>query len=284
MSVHNGAATIEYALRSILWQTFSDWELIVVDDGSTDQTSQIIGRVTDSRIRFVRGGDSQQGLAVGLNQCIQLAKGKYIARMDADDVSYPERFDRQVRYLESHPDTDLLGNGAIVFRGTGQVLGLYPTVCEHEDICRNPWWGFALAHPTWMGKRSWFTRYRYDDCLTKGQDQELLLRSYRFSRFAALPDVLLGYRIERVVAKKSWQGRLNYCRRLWEQAVDVPSSLTAARGVLIHSLAFGRDVLLDMTGTLNGWSRHSFRVVDDHVREEWAEIWRRVTSVDVAAG
>ena len=110
MSVHNAAPTLESALQSILWQTFQDWELIVVDDGSTDQTPRILSRFTDRRVRLVQGEEGQKGLAFRLNQCVQLARGKYIARMDADDISYPERLERQVQYLETHPDIDLLGH------------------------------------------------------------------------------------------------------------------------------------------------------------------------------
>lgn len=278
MSVHNAAPTLESALQSILWQTFPDWELIVVDDGSTDQTTRILSRFTDRRVRVVQGEEGQKGIARRLNQCVQLARGKYIARMDADDISYPERFERQVQYLDTHPDIDLLGHGAVLFKGDGLVVGVYPTACEHDEICRRPWWGFPLAHPTWMGKRSWFTRHPYTDNLTKGQDQELLLRNYRTSHFAALPDILLGYRMEGISVKKSGRGRMNYCHQLLKRISDVPSALTAVGGVLVHSLAFGRDILLDVTGSMNQRSRRSYQVADDSVCKHWQSVWSRVTS------
>ncbi len=281
MSVHNAASTLEPALRSILWQTFSDWELIVVDDGSTDETGLILSQFNDARIRVVHGAGGQQGLATRLNQCIELARGRYIARMDADDVAYPERLERQVRYLEAHPDIDLLGHGAILFKEDGQALGVYPAASEHEDICRRPWWGFPLAHPTWMGKRLWFTRHRYRDELTKGQDQDLLLRSYRVSCFAALPDILLGYRMEGVSVWKSGRGRMNYCRQLVAQGRDVVSALTAVRGLLTHGLALGRDVFLDLTGSMSHRSRQSFQAASDEVCTHWQLVWSRVTSKDM---
>lgn len=284
MSVHNAGSTLKAALRSILWQTFSDWELIVVDDGSTDQTGRILSQFSDSRIHVVQGKGGRRGLAARLNQCLELARGKYVARMDGDDIAYPERLERQVRYLEAHPDVDLLGHGAVLFKEDGQVLGVYPTASEHEEICRRPWWGFPLAHPTWMGKRAWFVRHRYTDDLSKGQDQDLLLRSYRTSRFAALPDILLGYRMEGISAGKSGRGRMNYCRQLVMQVCDVPSALTAVRGVLIHSLALGRDVLLDVTGSMSRRSRQSFRAANDEVRTHWQRVWSRVTSDDTVVG
>ena len=70
--------------------------------------------------------------------------------MDADDVAYPQRLERQVRFLQEHPDIDLLGAGAVVFKGAGEVFGRYPTACTHEDICRRPWWGFpSPIQPGW---------------------------------------------------------------------------------------------------------------------------------------
>lgn len=152
MSVHNAASTLEAALRSILWQTFSDWELILVDDGSTDQTGRLLSQFCDARIHVVEGKGGQKGLATRLNECIDLARGKYVARMDADDIAYPERFERQVQYLETHPEVDLLGHGAVLFTGDGQALGAYPAASEHEEICRRPWWGFLLPiQPGWDG-------------------------------------------------------------------------------------------------------------------------------------
>jgi len=277
MSVHNGEKTIREAIRSILWQTCTDWELVLVNDASTDSTARILRQFHDPRIR-VLDEPQRKGLAVRLNHCVTLARGRYVARMDADDIAYPERFERQVQFLKAHPDIDLLGHGAVLFTGEGQVLGVYPSACTHEEICRRPWWGFPLAHPTWMGKQSWFAQYRYDDGLTKGQDQDLLLRSYRTSRFAALPDLLLGYRMGGISVKKTWPGRVSYCRQLVRQAHDISSVVTAVRGVLIHSLALGRDALLEATGSLSHRSRQSFQVANDRVQSDWREVWRRVTS------
>ncbi len=282
MSVYNAASTVELAIRSIQYQSLDDWELVVIDDGSVDQTRQIIARVQDSRIRFIQEPHGNLGLAARLNQCVRLARGRYVARMDGDDVAYSQRLSRQVQYLEQHPEVDLLGSGAVIFKKEGDVVGLYPTACDHEEICRCPWWGFPLAHPTWMGRREWFISHSYREGCERGQDQELLLRSFSCSKFAALEEVLLGYRMDNISAKKAGQGRLNYCRQLVAQACDVPSALMAVRGVLIHSLALGRDVLLDVTGSMGQRSRESFRPANDKVRMHWQQVWSRLTSKDTA--
>jgi glycosyltransferase involved in cell wall biosynthesis len=275
MSVHNGAGTLGSAIRSILWQTFSDWELLLVNDASTDETGEIVRKFPDSRIRVIDERE-RKGLATRLNQCVDLARGKYVARMDADDVAYPERFKRQVEYLEGHHDVDLLGHGAVLFKGDGEVLGVYPAVCDHDEICRRPWWGFPLAHPTWMGKQSWFAAHPYSEQLAKGQDQELLLRSFRTSRFAVLPDILLGYRMERISVTKSASGRLAYCRGLLAQVHDLPSSLNAVRGITVHGVALARDLVLDLTGTMSQDVRQSFGSADDTIKNGWRAVWNRL--------
>lgn len=277
MPVHNGARTVATAMRSILWQTLSEWELILVNDASTDETGAILSGFRDSRIQVI-DERRQKGLAARLNQSLDHARGKYVARMDADDVSYPERFERQVRYLESHPDVDLLGHGAVLFKGEGEVIGLYPTAQSHEEICRRPWWGFPLAHPTWMGKRSWFLRERYDEQLAKGQDQELLLRAWRTSQFASLAECLLGYRIERISVMKSARGRLAYCRRLLAEASDFASFVCAVKGVGVHSVALARDLVLDATGLVGEKARWSYRSTDQATKEQWHSLWARLSS------
>ncbi len=285
MPVYNSAATVEHAIRSIQYQSLKDWELIVIDDGSTDRTREILaGMQEDPRIRLIVEPSGNLGLSQRLNQCVGLARGQYIARMDADDVAYPQRLERQVRFLQEHSDIDLLGVGAVVFKGAGEVLGRYPTACTHEEICRRPWWGFPLAHPTWMGKRTWFLTHPYCEGYTRSEDQTLLLRSFSDSRFAALEEVLLGYRMEGVFAKKMGQGRLSYCRQLVRQVHDIPSAVTATRGMLIHGLAFGRDVLLETTGSLSQRSRQAFQPANGQVENQWREVWHRVTSEELVIG
>lgn len=277
MSVHNGAGTVSAAVRSILWQTFADWELILVDDASTDSTPAVLRQFRDSRIRLIHGSE-QLGLGARLNQCVDWARGTYIARMDADDIAYPDRFQRQVAYLQSHPDVDLVGHGAVLFKGEGEVIGLYPMAERHEDICRRPWWGFPLAHPTWMGRRSWFLKDRYDERLTKGQDQELLLRTWRQSRFGSLPECLLGYRVERISMGKSTRGRLAYCRQLLAQVRDASSLACALRGIGVHSVALARDLVLDMAGVMGEGARQSYLSPDESAREQWRAVWNRLAA------
>lgn len=273
MSAYNASGTISLALRSILTQTYDNWELIVVDDGSTDRTAENVLQVNDSRIRFIQEPSGNMGLASRLNQCVRLARGQYVARMDADDVAYPQRFERQVQFLEDHRDIDLLGTGAVIFKGEGEIIGCYPTACSHEAICRRPWWGFPLAHPTWMGRRTWFLAHPYSDEDTRCEDQALLLRSFPCSRFAALEEVLLGYRVTEIDAGKLGRGRLNYCRRLLARVHDLNSLRWAMMGVGVHSAALARDVVLQLERRIGSGSRRSWSSADRVERDRWQSVW-----------
>ena len=148
MPVFNCEKTLNIAVQSILNQTYSNWELILIDDGSEDKTLEIANSFQDSRIKVIADGRNQQ-LPIRLNQAIALSRGKYFARMDGDDVSYPERLQRQVEYLEQHPEIDLLGTGSINFRD-GKATGAVQLEESHAGICARPWSSFILLHPTWM--------------------------------------------------------------------------------------------------------------------------------------
>ena len=135
----------------------------------------------------------KHGLAARLNQGIDSAAGRYIARMDADDVCFPDRFARQVARLNSDNSLDLVACRTLIFDDSGAATGLSPHQLSHEALCAQPWNGFYLVHPSWMGRADWFRRYRYQTPgLVRAQDQELLLRAYPDSRFAVLDEILLG--------------------------------------------------------------------------------------------
>lgn len=209
MPIYNAGELIRPAVRSILQQTLSDVELIIIDDGSSDNClAHIEDLREDPRIRVFRDGDNH-GLASRLNEAMDLARGTWFARMDQDDISYPERLARQVAYLEAHPEIDLLGVRAIRISNTHRFLGFGPSLTEHEQLVAKPWRGIYLMHPTWMGRLSWFREHRYT---VPGpylcEDQEFLLRVYPQSRFAVLPDILFAYRVpDQLRLAKRWANR-----------------------------------------------------------------------------
>ena len=201
MPVRNCERTLKLAVGSILAQTYPSWELLLIDDGSSDGTAEIARSFQDSRI-IVYSDGMARGLVARLNQAIALSRAKYFARMDGDDVAYPERLERQLAYLESHPDVDLIGAAILVFGQDGTPLGKRVVRPDHEAICSTPASGFGLAHPTYVGRLEWFRRHGYREQALRCEDQDLLLRTYRCSRFANVPEILLGYREETIALRK----------------------------------------------------------------------------------
>ena len=202
MPVYNAGKYLRLAVLSIVKQTYPNWELLIIDDGSTDDAFKDIADINDARIRILQDGKNT-GLAARLNECIDLARGKYLARMDSDDVSYPERFTRQIEALQNDPKLDLIAARAITIDESNVATGLFPYALSHDEICARPWRSFYFPHPTWMGRIEWFRKHRYTIpgpyfC----EDQELLLRSYRESKFRTIDEVLFAYRIK---GKVNWQ-------------------------------------------------------------------------------
>ncbi|MCZ8337167.1 MAG: glycosyltransferase family A protein [Burkholderiaceae bacterium] len=248
LPVRNGAASIVPAMRSILAQSMGSLEVVVVDDGSTDETVARIVALDDPRVR-VQAGGRRQGLAARLNEGLDAARGFLVARMDADDLAFPERFARQVAFLEQHPEVDLVGTRAIIHDETGHATGVFPGAPTHEVICATPWRGFRLCHPTWMGRREWFLRWRYREHGTsRCEDQELLLRSRLSSRFACLPDVLLAYRWDGLRPTKALPSRLSLLARQLETFAGERRWGLAAASV---AAACGK-VALDLASALGG--------------------------------
>lgn len=271
MSVRNCASTLETALQSILQQTYAHWELWLLDDGSTDETIDVARQFNDSRIHLIADGKNL-GLASRLNQAVGLAQGRYFARMDGDDVCYPERLERQLTFLAARPDLDLLGCGAVVFNGDGRAMGKLPLRPEHAEICARPWAGFYLAHPTWIGRLDWFRKYPYRQAALRAQDQDLLLRTYRLSHFAALPDILLGYRQETLSLSRVLRGRYHFWRALLRQVIE-SADWRLIRG-LVEQPAKGMVDLFAVASGLNyRLLRHRAMPIDEMTRAKWEEIW-----------
>jgi glycosyltransferase involved in cell wall biosynthesis len=235
MSVRNAETTIERALRSLIAQTHTNWELRLIDDGSTDATRARAAAIPDPRITLVSHTKSA-GLATRLNEAIANANAPYIARMDGDDFCYPERFECQLAYLAANPTIDLMGAGAIAFRSNGQPIGKFIQPTTHNAICAKPHLGFPMPHPTWMGRTAWFKRFPYNPSAQRAQDQALLLSAYKSSRFANLPDILFAYQQDIPTAATIWKARLNYSRTLLNHARSNQQWGMAAAGISEQSI------------------------------------------------
>lgn len=191
---YNNQETLEAAIRSVFAQTWQDWELILLDDGSQDNSLAIAKSIRDSRVKVI--SDSQnQGLASRLNQIAQLATGMYLARMDADDLMHPQRLERQITYLQEHPEIDVLATGVYSLNQENQpqgIRGLEPiTGLTAKTVLLNKG---LIIHPTVIAKTSWFQRYPYDTSYRRTQDRELWCRAAGNSQFAKILEPLYFYR------------------------------------------------------------------------------------------
>jgi glycosyltransferase involved in cell wall biosynthesis len=279
MPVFGCEKTLGLTIRSILHQSLQDWELLIIDDGSPDKTVEIGRSFKDPRILVIADG-LHLGIPRRRNQAIEMSRGKYFGLIDGDDLAYPERLERQVRYLRTHSEVDLVGCGVLVFRGDGRLLGTREVRMSHQQICERPWAGFHLAQPTWIGKGEWFRTHGYRVELARAEDQDLLLRTYKTSCFAALPDILVGYREESLSLRKNFVGRYSFCRSLLREAFQHKDYLLALRGIWGQSLKGLADFLAISTGLNHRALRHRARPVEDSVRERWEEVWELVADVD----
>lgn len=199
LAVYNGERHLEASLRSILDQTFTDFEVIVVDDGSVDRTPEILSgmRRSDSRIGVIR--QENRGLAASLNRGIALARGAYIARQDADDMSLPGRFERQVAYLQTHPSVAALGTGTDVIDESGAVVGAL-TVARGPQTVRRALLTLSSTpvHGSMMlRKNALQATGGYRDAFLAGQDYDLWLRMSSRSEIDNLPETLYQWRLDR---------------------------------------------------------------------------------------
>jgi glycosyltransferase involved in cell wall biosynthesis len=174
-------------------QTYSDFELICIDDGSTDAGVLIMDRIRDPRFKLVRH-KKQKGLTYSLNEGMQIARGKYVARMDSDDICHPRRFERQVQFLDGNPKVDVLGTWAKTLGGREQTWK-YPE--DDARIQAEMIFNSALVHSSVMLRRSRFVQrgIGYDPRIQRAQDYELWTRPATGLRFANLPEALLTYRL-----------------------------------------------------------------------------------------
>jgi glycosyltransferase involved in cell wall biosynthesis len=193
MPAYNAAGTIGPAIRSILSQTYENFELIVVDDGSSDSTASIVESFDDPRIVLVANPCNLK-VAISLNIAIDLARGSYFARSDADDLSMPGRFQAQVEYLEAHPEVDALGTAMYFFNAQGEIIGGLQKSSDHGALVRRMQWRIPIAQPTMMARAEWLRRYKYRPLYFRAEDRDLFFRSFRESRFANMPQYLYAYR------------------------------------------------------------------------------------------
>ncbi|MCS7091204.1 MAG: glycosyltransferase family 2 protein [Verrucomicrobiota bacterium] len=223
-------------LKSIWAQSFQDWELLLVDDGSSDSSLTLALRIRDSRVRIIYDG-RHLGLSARLNQISHLARGTYVARMDADDMMHPNRLERQLAAFHAQPNLDFVSTNAYILSPEGYVLGIrraYPLTPTR--ILLN---GCHL-HASLVARRSWFLAHPYSVDYVRGQDRELFARTAQTASAKILNEPLYFYRY--IVNFRAWQQGYRTERmvlRTWG-----PSLIGSTRTAVLYLFSLFKATLL----------------------------------------
>jgi len=200
MPVYNGGEHLQEAIDSILYQTFKDFEFLIINDGSTDDSEKIIKNYKDERIKLINNRQNI-GLSASLNKGIVKSKCKYIARMDADDISLITRLAIQYSFMKTHTEIDVCGSSIKLFNGN---VWQYP--CNDNEIKCTLLFNNAIAHPTVIFKRNHFINNNlyYNETFKHSQDYDLWVRALKNTRFHNLKESLVSYRVSKSEIKKHY--------------------------------------------------------------------------------
>ena len=188
---YNAEKYLALAIESVLQQTYTDWELLLLDDGSTDNSLSIAESYAqkDSRIKVISDGKNKN-LATRLNELPSLAQELYLARMDADDIMHPARIERQLAVLKAHPEIDVLGTNAYIINDENAVTSTRYPLTPKNTLTRVK----SFIHPTIIAKKQWFLENPYDTKALRMEDAELWYRTHSKYHFVRLNEPLLFYR------------------------------------------------------------------------------------------
>lgn len=222
LPVFNSAQYIELSIKSILNQSFNDFELIIIDDGSSDNCFEILSSYvkTDTRIHLIRRDN--QGLIYTLNQAIEIAKGQYIARMDADDLALPKRLESQLEFLEGNK-LHLCGSSVQLI---GAAIGSWHYPHSHEGCEVELLFGVPFAHPSVIGRSSVFKELRYSSEWSLVEDYDLWQRVWAAGfKMGNVPETLLQYRVHRkqtssLYRRQQAQNSQRIRSRHWQQLLS----------------------------------------------------------------
>jgi glycosyltransferase involved in cell wall biosynthesis len=271
MPVCNCAETVAEAIASILNQTLEDWELAIFDDGSQDGTADVARRFDDPRIRLLED-KANRGLPARLNEIVRQCKSSFFARMDGDDVAYPNRLEMQVAFLQKHTEVDLVAGAMIVFDRGGSAMGVRRSPREHRQICARPSSGFPMAHPTWLGRTDWFLRNPYREDAERMEDWDLLFRAYKQSTFANLHEVVLGYREASLSLRKLANARWHKSRFIAECAQTQGNYLGALAEVARQAAKLAMEAFALGSGLNHRLLRHRAPPATPAELEDWREV------------
>lgn len=211
MALYNAEQFIGEALDSIMCQTYANWELIIVDDCSTDKSLEIIKKYSDDRIILLQN-KINSGPAISRNKALNAAKGEYVAVLDADDIMFPNRLEIQVNYLIKHTQIDILGTSALMIDECGNKLTVSKYYMSPEEIKTTILFRCPLIHSSVMMRKAFLVNndLSYNENFPCNQDYELWSRVVFLGNIRIIPDVLVKYRISpNQISQKKRQKQLD---------------------------------------------------------------------------
>jgi len=240
MPVYNGEKYVEEAVNSILLQTFSNWELIVVNDASTDGTEKILEKFKNTRIKVIKN-ERNSGSVVSRNIACQNSLGEYIAILDADDVAMPDRLKEQVKFLDAHSDFGLVGSWAKIIDKDGRQLGhIVKDTTPSQKIPIKLLFHNVLAFSSVMMRKSFMPEKPFDEDSVPVEDVALYLKMLPVSKFACVPKVLISYRShEKGISKVYGAKRQEVMDRLIKGQLEKLGITASADELKIHRTNFG---------------------------------------------
>jgi glycosyltransferase involved in cell wall biosynthesis len=208
--VYNSGKYLKNAIDSVLAQTFQDFEIIISIDGSSDDSAEIVSRYSDYRIHLI-AENKNRGIAYRLNEQVNLAKGEYYARMDADDIMFPDRIEKQLNFMVENPGIDVTGSQALVMNEKNDIIGFRESDLHftRKTILKK----ILFIHPTVFGKTSWFKNNPYTHEFDGVEDFYLWNSTYSYSTFRILSEPLLFYRDSPVNNVSTYLKRQNKLRK-----------------------------------------------------------------------
>jgi len=234
LPVTDNVAWVEEAVRSVFAQTETSWELVIVGDGADEDVERRLELIQDDRVRFVRHQE-RRGLPSRLNEIVELARGRFIARMDGDDVMHPERLRSQLSFLEqASSPIDVLGTGSYLVDDRGEVCGDYREPALPDRISGYLRSG-VFSHPTVIMRREWAEANPYDSTQVRTEDKELWMRTASSSRFAKIPERLLFCRVPVALSRSKQALTAQRDRKLIRELGPSIASPGQVRAALVKS-------------------------------------------------
>ncbi len=285
MNVYNGEKYIREAVDSILNQTFSDFEFIIIDDGSTDQTLQILQSYNDSRIKVFKNGKNL-GISESRNRGLKKVSGKYIAPLDADDISLPHRFMTQLNYMENHPEIDVCGSAAEVFGNTSRITEPLPT---HDEILAGFLESCRLLYSSTFIRRQTVLdlNVSFDTGFIFSEDYDFWVRlGLQGAKFVNLKEVLVKYRWHdsNVSVRHHEQQKLDAIRAR-KHILNRLNINTQNKEAMHNSLQSGATADEAMMKDIGDWisellkaNKQAGLFPDEVLEKEIARMWFRVLS------